>query len=330
VPHPSYGGQLSHHAVPGVAAEGEARLSWENVTGAFDDGTPYTLRRPRLELAQLGNGPLDDALVSLRVAPVVFGLGLLEAVPEATILGLADPDDADGDGVSGRANLVWDAHAAAPRLGRFGWKAGQPSLRQQAAAAFAGDMGLTASEIDDSVLDPIEAYLRGLAVPPRDNFLDPAAWRGKALFAAARCDACHVANLVTASDATLAELRGQVFQPFSDLLLHDMGDDLADGRPEFAASGREWRTPPLWGAGYVANVLHDPPDVLVPALAGGPPNYLHDGRASSLLEAILWHGGEAAMSRRAVLAMSASERADLIAFVRFPFADPVAITHCPP
>jgi CxxC motif-containing protein (DUF1111 family) len=288
------------------------------------------------------------------VAPAVFGLGLLEAVPEATLLGLADPDDADGDGVSGRPNRVWDARAGAVRLGRFGWKAGQVGLRQQTAAAFAGDLGLTsplapapsctsaqpecqaragagrAPELGDAELDVLVAYLRGLAVPPRDNHLDPAAVRGKALFAAARCDACHVPNLVTASDAELPELRAQVIQPFTDLLLHDMGDELADGRAEHEASGREWRTPPLWGAGYVANVLHEATDPLAPARASGAPNYLHDGRARSLLEAILWHGGEAEASRRKVLAMSAAQRADLIAYVRFPFADPLPITRCPP
>jgi CxxC motif-containing protein (DUF1111 family) len=320
-PDPSYGTQLSHRAVPGVPVEADVRLSWESVSGHFDDGTPYTLRRPRLS-TQPGHGPLAaGTTVSVRVAPALVGLGLLEAVPEATILGLADPDDADHDGISGRANMVRDA-SGVQRLGRFGWKATQPTLRAQAAAAFANDMGLTSAELPGDLLDAVDAYLRGLAVPPRDNYLDPAALRGKALFEQARCNACHVPNLVTARSGR-AELRGQAFQAFTDLLLHDLGDGLAD-------AGREWRTAPLWGAGYVANVLHEARDPGAPAQTDGAPNYLHDGRARSLLEAILWHGGEAAASQRAVLAMSAAQRSDLIAYVRFPFADPLPITHCPP
>jgi hypothetical protein len=206
-----------------------------------------------------------------------------------------------------------------PRSGRFGWKASQPDLRQQTASAFAHDMGMPSwlvgegpPEVDPAELDAMVAYLRGLAVPPRENHLDPAAQQGKLLFEAAGCVACHRPVMRTAPDAAFAPYRDQVIQPFTDLLLHDMGEGLADGRPEFGASGREWRTPPLWGVGYVGHVLGTPTDPFDPNGDPEQPNYLHDGRARSLMEAILWHGGEADAARDAVLAMDAAERDALI------------------
>lgn len=348
VPHPLYGEQLDLKATPGETPEGQASIAWEIVSGAFDDGTPYELRRPRVEFTELlygeigtnipgepadntAGGPYSgEAEVSVRVAPMLVGLGLLEAVGEAEILAWADEHDADGDGISGRANIVEDLSTGGTALGRYGWKAGQPDLRQQAAAAFTHDMGMTTglygggpAEVDAQALDSIVGYLRGLAVPPRENHLDPAAIQGKVLFDAAGCAACHRPAMRTAGDATISAYRDQVIQPFTDLLLHDMGEDLADGRPEFGASGREWRTPPLWAIGYVGHVLGTPTEPFDPNGNPDEPNYLHDGRARTLMEAILWHGGEGTAARDAVLAMDSTERNALIEFVKFPFVDPV-------
>ncbi|MEQ8769209.1 MAG: di-heme oxidoredictase family protein [Phycisphaerales bacterium] len=353
-PHPLYGVQLDSRAVPGELPEGQASIVWEYIAGAFDDGTPYELRRPRVEFSELLYGqigtnipgssvanpagePYDgDAEVSVRVAPMLVGLGLLEAVDESEILAWADEHDADGDGISGRPNIVTDRVTGADVLGRYGWKASEPDLMQQAASAFAHDMGMPSElvgdgpvEVDIMSLEFMVAYLRGLAVPPRENHRDPLALQGKDLFEAANCVACHRPAMRTASDAAFAPYRDQIIQPFTDLLLHDMGDGLADGRPEFAATGREWRTPPLWAIGYVGNVLGTPTDPFDPNGNPAEPNYLHDGRARTLMEAILWHGGEAAASRDAVLAMTAAERDALIEYVKFPFVDPATVTFPP-
>lgn len=348
--HPLYGDQLDTRAVPGGTPEAEAAIVWEIVQGTFDDGMTYELRQPRYEFTELLYGeigtnipgtpsanPAGDAYngeaeISVRVAPMLIGLGLLEAVSDEEILAWADENDADGDGISGRANIVTDIETGVDALGRFGWKAGQPSLRQQAASAFAHDMGISNElvgeappEIDAIVLDDMVSYLRGLAVPPRENYRDPVALQGKDLFEVAGCMDCHRPVMRTASDAEFAPYRDQVIQPFTDMLLHDMGEELADNRPEYGASGREWRTPPLWGIGYVGHVLGTPTSASNPNGSPAEPNYLHDGRARSLLEAILWHGGEGAAARDAVLAMSASERDALIEYVKFPFVDPVTI-----
>jgi CxxC motif-containing protein (DUF1111 family) len=350
VPHPLYGDQLDTKATPGATPEGSASMTWEIVNGSFDDGMTYELRKPRVEFTDLAYGPIGtnipgetaanpagepykgEAQVSVRVATMLIGLGLLEAVADAEILSWADEHDSDGDGISGRPNYVDDYATGGRALGRFGWKAGQPSLRQQAASAFAHDMGISSEwggdgglEIDASMLDDMVSYLRGLAVPPRDNYRDPRALQGKQLFEVAGCISCHRPAMRTASDADFAPYRDQIIQPFTDLLLHDMGEELADGRPEFGASGREWRTAPLWGVGYVGHVLGTPTSASDPNGNPAEPNYLHDGRARSLMEAILWHGGEGAASRDAVLAMSAAERDALIEYVKFPFVDPVTV-----
>lgn len=357
-PHPLYGTQLDTKAVPGATPEGKATIVWEFVNGTFNDGTAYELRRPSFEFTELlygefgtnipgesaastAGGPYEgEAEVSVRVAPVLIGLGLLEAIDESEILAWADELDADGDGISGRANIVADLANGGNTLGRFGWKASQPDLRQQAASAFAHDMGMSSGlvgdgpiEVDPSTLDSMVGYLRGLAVPPRENHLDPVAQQGKLLFENAGCVACHRPVMRTASDAVFVPYRDQIIQPFTDLLLHDMGEDLADGRPDFVASGHEWRTPPLWGIGYVGHVLGTPTDPFDPNGNPAEPNYLHDGRARSLMEAILWHGGEGVAARDAVLAMDSAQRDALIEYVKFPFVDPVTVlgsADCPP
>ncbi|MEQ8279169.1 MAG: di-heme oxidoredictase family protein [Deltaproteobacteria bacterium] len=325
-PEPTYGGQLQPYAVLGVPAEGTPVVAYETTDGTYGDGTAYTLQKPTFTIDALGYGPLaDDVLVSPRVAPVVYGLGLLEAVPAEDIYALEDPDDADGDGISGRANVAYDRERDTMALGRFGWKGGQPTIRQQSAAAFLGDIGITSSlfadgectaaqapcsdaisggdpELLDVILDNVTDYGRLLAVPARRDVDDPQVLRGEALFTEAGCAACHVATLTTHEDADFAVLAGQTIHPYSDLLLHDMGPGLADDRPEAMASGTEWRTPPLWGIGLLETVNRHT-------------KLLHDGRAATFEEAILWHGGEAETSKEVFRNLGVDDRAAIVSFL---------------
>ncbi|MEZ4449070.1 MAG: di-heme oxidoredictase family protein [Nannocystaceae bacterium] len=323
---PGYGGQLQPGSIDGVPGEGTPAVTYVEAPGAFADGEAYSLRRPSYAIDDPAFGPLPaDLLISPRVAPAMIGMGLLEAIPEATILGLEDPDDRDGDGISGRANQVWDEAAGALVLGRFGWKANQPSVRQQTAGAFLGDIGITSSlfpgnncpegqelcaaapsggdpELSDDLLDDLVLYSSTLAVPARRDVDDPEVLRGKAIFADLHCDGCHVSKLSTDPEAALEEARGQTIWPYTDLLLHDMGEALADGRPDYAADGREWRTPPLWGLGLIETV-------------NGHQDLLHDGRARGVGEAILWHGGEAEASRDAYVHLERDDRDALLRFL---------------
>lgn len=325
LPDPAYGGQIQGSAISGVKAEAREAVSYEEVPGAFPDGEPYALRRPTYRIDG-AYGPLaEGAMLSPRVAPGVYGLGLLEAVSEGDLLARADADDRDGDGISGRPNWVWDAANAKKSLGRFGWKANQPSIAQQVAGAFVGDMGLTSStfpkeectaiqedcaraplggspELTDSILGSVVSYSHVLAVPARRHWKDATVRRGKALFAEARCTSCHVPEMRTAPAARFRVLASQTIRPYTDLLLHDMGPDLADGRADFEASGSEWRTPPLWGIGLVDTVNRHT-------------FFLHDGRARSFVEAVLWHGGEAKASRDAFANMTKVDRDALVTFL---------------
>lgn len=322
---PRYGAQLQPFAVQGLAGEPRLVTEWREEAVTLADGTAVPLRRPlhRTEAAP-GMPPLHpDAMLSPRLAPPMIGLGLLETVPEAQILALADPADADGDGIRGRPNSVWSAAAGRPVLGRFGWKAGEPDLPRQVASAAALDLGLSTpprpepwgdctpaqpacraaphglaagqrTELGPALFDLLLHFTRHLAVPPRRDTAAPAVRRGEALFAALGCAACHNPRF------TLAD--GRAIAPYTDLLLHDMGEDLADGRPEWRAGGRDWRTPPLWGLGLTRAV-------------SGETALLHDGRARSALEAILWHGGEARPARERVVGLPAADRAALLAFL---------------
>lgn len=325
-PHPAYGDQLQDKSIQGVAAEGRVGVTWTKIAGRFADGEAYELTRPDYRIEGLAYGPLGkDIQISPRVASQVIGLGLLEAVPEAYLLAFADPDDSDKDGISGRPNRVWDPAAKKTVVGRFGWKANAPTLMAQSAGAAFGDIGLTSplhpaqncppaqkacagavaggeTELSQEFLDKLVLYLRLLAVPAQRTPNDPAVRRGEQVFADAKCWTCHQPVLKTDASAALPELRNQTFHPFTDLLLHDMGEGLTDGRPDFQASGREWRTPPLWGIGLFQTV-------------NGHTRYLHDGRARNLSEAILWHGGEAAASRDAFAKMPKADRAALIAYL---------------
>ncbi len=331
--HPVYGGQLQDFGVAGQAAEYRLEIAYEDISVALADGETAILRKPVYTAAAPGYGPFGaGAMFSPRVAPQMIGLGLLEAVPAADILSGADPEDADGDGISGRPNIVWSREFGAPMLGRFGLKAGAPTIREQSAGAFAGDIGISnplypelwgdctevqtmcraaphgddaardGYEIDAQSLDLVTFYSRNLAVPARREVEDPRVLRGKRLFYETGCPACHRPKFVTHRLMDRPEQSFQLIWPYSDMLLHDMGEGLADHRPEAVADGREWRTAPLWGIGLTRQV-------------SGHSYFLHDGRARSLLEAILWHGGEAQSARDAVVGMPASDRAELLQFL---------------
>ena len=333
-PHPTYGGQLQDFAAPGQVAEGQIAVTYAPLPVTFADGTTVILQSPSYAISDPGYGELPpDLMLSPRIAPQMIGLGLLEAIPASDILALADADDANSDGISGRANVVWSAEHNAPLLGRFGLKAGSPTIRHQSAAAFSGDMGLssplfpepagdcTASqtdcrraphgqepenrdglEVDRESLDLVTFYSRNLAVPARRMIDDPKVLAGKALFYGSDCASCHQPKFVTNRLENQPEQSFQLIWPYTDMLLHDMGPGLADNRPEARATGAEWRTAPLWGIGLTKTV-------------SGHTNFLHDGRARNLTEAILWHGGEAEASRDAVLAMPKPDRDALIAFL---------------
>ena len=322
-PDPVYGRQVQTRAVPGHVPEGRVVLRHADEGG---------LSRPVPVFQGLSAGGLHrDTGTSLRVAPPMIGLGLLEAIPAADILAGADDEDADGDGISGRANMVWSQEYQTILLGRFGLKAGNPTVHEQSAGAFSGDIGISTplfpahwgecteaqtecraaphgndevrgTEIDQPNMDLVTFYSRNLAVPARRNLSDPAVLRGKELFYDSGCISCHTPKFVTHRLKDRDEQSFQLIWPYSDMLLHDMGEGLADNRPEARATGQEWRTPPLWGIGLTQQVSPQ---------AG----FLHDGRARTLLEAILWHGGEAEAAKTKVVKMTKDERADLIAFI---------------
>jgi CxxC motif-containing protein (DUF1111 family) len=309
-----------------VPPEGNPRLEYDERAGTYGDGTPYSMRAPRLVIDDLAYGPLAaGTLTSVRVGQAVFGLGLIEAIDEATLLARADPDDADGDGISGRPNMVFDLRRQTAVVGRFGWKANAPTIEQQAAGAFLGDIGITSPlfggqdctsvetaclaaptggepEIDQLKLDFVTFDVTLLAVPARRDVDDPVVRRGESLFASAGCASCHVSTLVTGELAGFPAVSHQTIHPYTDVLLHDMGPDLADGRSDFLASGSEWRTPPLWGLGLVPTV-------------NGHLFLLHDGRARGVAEAIHWHGGEGEAAREAFRTMSGDDRAALVRFL---------------
>jgi CxxC motif-containing protein (DUF1111 family) len=327
-PDPRYGHQLNDRGV-GIAAEGRLTVTYEEIEGAFPDGVTYRLRRPRPEVSELSRGPLDPATGhSLRIPPTLVGMGLLEAVPEAALEALADPEDADGDGISGRLQRL--PGPTGPVLGRFGWKAGQPTLEAQVARAFHQDLGVTSAlypepncaeadedcrraagksapvELDPTALQRVTLYTRLLAPPARRDHDHGEVLAGRETFQRLGCGSCHRPELRTAPAGTgqiLPELADQTIRPFTDLLLHDMGPELADGLGEHEAAPSEWRTAPLWGLGLQEKV-------------NGHLRLLHDGRAHSIEEAILWHGGEAERARDAFRELSAERRHALLRYLR--------------
>ena len=332
-PEPTYGEQLQVFAVPGLPAEGRMVIDYTEQPVTLGDGTIASLRVPAYSIADLAYGPMsEDVMISPRVAPPMIGLGLLEAVPQEDILAAADPDDRDGDGISGRPNWLTNIETGEVELGRFGWKAGAPTIRVQSASAFSGDIGISTpllnhphgdctpaqavclampdgeqpdrgvSEAPDPVLDLVTFYSRNLGVPRRRAVDDPTVLRGKQDFYALGCASCHTPKFVTSRNAVTDAHKFQLIWPYTDMLLHDMGEGLADHRPEGAADGYEWRTPPLWGIGLTATV-------------SGHTLFLHDGRARNLTEAILWHGGEAQPARDGFANLPKSQRDDLLAFL---------------
>lgn len=326
IPHPIYGAQFQDFGILKAKKEGEVQIEYSYIDGYFSDGTPYQLQRPIYQFRELNYGALGSVHSSPRIASQLIGLGLLESISEADILKHEDINDVDNDGISGKANMVYDEVKQKKTLGRFGWKANQPSIIQQNAGAFNGDMGLTSSifpkddwtetqesafpnlphggdpEVSDEDLAKITVYVQALSVPARRNVGEPAYERGKLLFQELQCNSCHIEHFTTGIGNNIRSLDSQRITPFTDLLLHDMGEGLADDMHDFLANGREWRTAPLWGIGLINGI-------------NGHTRLLHDGRARDVNEAILWHGGEAQAAQSKYLKLSKTERNDLIYFI---------------
>jgi CxxC motif-containing protein (DUF1111 family) len=332
-PDPVYGGQLQDLAVPGLQSEGRMTVSYEEVPVTLDDGTVVSLRKPSYGVTNLAYGPLHPATtLSPRMTPPMIGLGLVEQIHPADILARADPEDRDGDGISGKASIVRDARTGELTLGRFGWKAQTPTIRQQSADAFANDIGISTPDLPDAwgectqaqadcramptgvqprlgdteapdpVMDLVTFYSQNLAVPTRRDAKKPDVLAGKRIFYELGCASCHSPKFVTRRDAPDKAFAFQLIWPYSDFLLHDMGEGLADGQQVGDAGGTEWRTPPLWGIGLTKVV-------------SGHTFFLHDGRARTLTEAILWHDGEARAARDGFAALAADDRDRLVRFL---------------
>jgi CxxC motif-containing protein (DUF1111 family) len=333
LPDPVYGGQLQDLAVPGLAAEGKMAITYADERVTLGDGTTVQLRKPHYSVDAPASGPLAaGTTLSPRVTPQMIGLGLVEQIHPADILALADPGDRNGDGISGKPSIVRDKASAQLTLGRFGWKASTPSIRQQSSEAFAGDIGISTPEVPKHtgdctvaqkdclavpngvqerlgeveapppVMDLVTFYSQNLAVPRRRDVADATVLHGKKLFYDLGCTGCHAPKFVTRRDAPNKAQSFQLIWPYSDFLLHDLGDGLADGQDVGDASGSEWRTPPLWGIGLTKTV-------------SGHTFFLHDGRARNLTEAILWHGGEATKARDGFAALAAQDREALVKFL---------------
>ncbi|KZL19557.1 Cytochrome c [Pseudovibrio axinellae] len=333
IPEPTYGGQLQNFGVPGLAGEGEMKISYKEIEVKLSGGETASLRKPTYTIQNLAYGPLSEhTLISPRVAPPMIGLGLLEAIAPSDILSKADPQDTNADGISGRVSWVNSADEAPKAIGRFGWKGSNSSIQSQTAGAFSGDIGISTpykpnnygdctqpqteclklatgeqehlgvSEAPDPVMDLVTFYSQNLAVPARRDVNDPDVLAGKKVFYEAGCISCHTPKYVTSRNTKTKAHQFQLIWPYTDLLLHDMGDGLSDSRPVGSASGNEWKTPPLWGIGLTETVNKHR-------------FFLHDGRARGLLEAILWHGGEAETAKTNVIEMPAKDRANLIRFL---------------
>ena len=345
IPHPVYGDQiqsqsislahqLRHSQKPGllkhdVAPEAYIYIDWQEHVFTYPDQQQVTLRSPKLDFQALGYGPLgEDTLFSIRVAPMLHGMGLISLISEQDILALSDENDNNRDGISGRANQVWDVEKKATVLGRFGLKSNKPTLDMIVAGAFTNDLGITNSlapnqpctdrqpsclkipngndengiELPDHLLNLVVHFNRDLAPVERRNEKDKEVLAGRELFYKNGCNQCHNPRFVTQKSVQAPHLSEQIIWPYSDFLLHDMGAALADGRPDFLATGNEWRTPPLWGVGLLSRV-------------NGMSVFLHDGRARNIEEAILWHGGEAEIAKTKFVHSSKKDRERLIKFV---------------
>lgn len=320
---PGYGLQLQDKSVYGKLPECKVNINYTTTTYSFADGETYELRTPAYSLTGLYTPITVNYMLSARLAPPMYGLGLLENVPESEITANVDANDSNGDGIKGKANYVWDPVTQAMMLGRFGWKDNTATILGQVASAFNQDMGITNKifpvensfgqsqydglkddpELPDSVLNAVKFYAQTLAVPARRNTTDADVKKGEALFKQANCSGCHRQTFTTGVDVTRPYLSNQVIHPYTDMLLHDMGPGLADNRPDYKAGGQDWRTASLWGLGLYEKV-------------NNPGYYLHDGRARSLVEAIMWHGGEAQASKTAFQKMSKTDRNAVIKFLQ--------------
>ena len=327
-PTENYGGQFNPRGVMGVPGEGKTYVKFETVTGQFSDGEFFELKKPKYSFLNLAFGPFsENTIFSPRVGPQMIGLGLIENIDEAEILKKSDALDLDNDGISGRPNTVYSLVEQKYVLGRFGWKASVASLLEQNAAAFHGDIGITSylhpeedcpiiqidcianrtqDDISEELLGKVTLYTQLLAVPVRRNVNSLNIQKGKTIFNQIGCLGCHTASFVTGKNSKFDILNNQTIYPYSDFLLHDMGDELADDPGAFKneedAGTREWRTPPLWGIGLFN-------------LVNGHTRYMHDGRARNISEAILWHGGEAEVAKNNFLKISINDRSDLIEFL---------------
>ncbi len=343
IPHPIYGDQIQSQSVSlahqlrssqphlkhDINPEAYVHVNWKKHTFTYPDNHQITLRKPELDFRYLGYGPIEkQTLISLRVAPAIHGMGLLELVKQKDIDALSDVKDANQDGVSGRVNQVWDIEKQSMQPGRFGLKANKPSLAMTVAGAFTNDMGITnplfpnepctptqqackkaingndksGVELPQKLLDMVIDFNRNIAPVKRRKPEHPTTLRGRDRFYQVGCHNCHNPNFVTGNSQSFPHLGGQNIWPYTDLLLHDMGKELADNRPDFEASGSEWRTPPLWGIGLSQKV-------------NGSDALLHDGRAQTVEEAILWHGGEAQQSKHNFINLDKSNRNALVRFV---------------
>ena len=323
MPAPGFGGQLQDVSVFGKQREVQMNITYADMPVTYPDGSIVVLRKPKYECLNPYTALPAGYLISPRLAPPVFGLGLLENIPESTILSFADENDKDGDGISGKPNYVYDAYTHQTELGRFGLKANTPTILTQAAGAYNQDMGVTNyvfpqessygqsqsdnlgddPELADTLLNAVQFYIKTLAVPARRNVTDVDIKRGEYVFNQINCSGCHKPTVQTGVDVTLPSISNQRIHPFTDLLLHDMGEGLADNRPDFLASGTEWRTAPLWGIGLFEKT-------------NGIPFYLHDGRARTIEEAILWHSGEAQKVKETFMQLPKDDRDKVIKFIK--------------
>ena len=326
--HGAYGDQLQNASNLGINKEGDIQVDFSYIKGTYADGTKYELRKPNYTIINENYGSLFGVQTSPRIGQQVIGLGFIDALSETSILENADPNDANNDGISGKANYVWNVKKGRLTIGKFGWKSNQPTLNQQIAGAFSGDMGLTTSifpnencpdgvdcsqlfngnnsgenvEVPDKQFGRIALYMAAISVPKRRNYKEEAVLKGKKHFKDLKCVSCHVNNFTTGSNETLSQINNIQIKPFSDFLLHDMGDELADNRSDFLANGNEWRTQPLWGLGLIETVNKHT-------------FLLHDGRARNIEEAILWHGGEAENSKENFKKLTKTEREELLQYL---------------
>lgn len=321
-----YGGQLQDNGISTVQNEGDMNISYTEISGQYPDGESYSLRKPTYTITSYNYGSIAlNYMISPRIGQQMIGLGLLEVIDEGDILANVDENDTDGDGISGKANFVWNPKTQMIQLGRFGWKANVPTIEIQVAGALNGDIGITTPlfpnqnhtsfqpsceglanggnpEITAEDLAKLVLYSRTLAVPIRRNYKDADVLAGKKIFNDISCVKCHVPKFTTGNSGSISALKNVTIRPYSDMLLHDMGEDLADDRPDFLASGREWRTQPLWGLGLISKINNHT-------------FLLNDGRARSIEEAILWHGGEAQSAKSKFKNLSKVQRSQLLKFL---------------